>query len=328
MASVSKKKLPPRQAVNQSVLYSVQSKAKLAEILKISPEKLKSLCSVGRHYLVFDIEQQGGKKRTVETPGFHLRPIHDNIFSILSRISTPDYLHSGVKGRSYITNAEAHIGKGYLLKLDITRFFPSTTRAHAKKLFLNHFHCSVDVASSIANLCSIDERGFSGVTNGHLPTGSPISQSIAFWAHKNLFDALNELAIRNGLIFTCYVDDINFSGEFIDEAFKKEVCRLIRKSDLVPNQKKTQLYRPNQKKLVTGVVVTNDGLLVRNKHREKIWNLYEQLKNSPKGIDSEEYEKNVLKLMGTVNSSMQIDPALSKMKKKVQRLQLPSAPTR
>jgi hypothetical protein len=145
----------------------------------------------------------------VEAPQGELKRIHIRLFKLLSRIKTPEYLHSGIKGRSYLTNATAHVGAGGLVKFDISSFYPSTTHRQVFIGCVREFKCSGDVGQLIADLCTYD---------GHLPTGSAVSMLLAFYAHKQIFDQAYERARAQGRVFTVYVDDVALSGEDVDSS--------------------------------------------------------------------------------------------------------------
>ena len=107
--------------LNQSPLYKLTTKRKLAALFNISTKELLTLASREDNYRVFQINRSSGKPRTVEVPKPHLERVHHRLFLLLSRITPPQFLHSGVKGRSYITNAEVNIGAHRLVKLDIKK---------------------------------------------------------------------------------------------------------------------------------------------------------------------------------------------------------------
>lgn len=75
-----------------------------------------------------------------------------------------------------------------------------------------------------------------------------LSQMLAYYTHKKLFDRLQVYAQSRSIKMTCYVDDLVFSGKKIVIADRVAICSLIRKAGLKPNTKKTRLYRPNQAK--------------------------------------------------------------------------------
>ncbi|MWQ11421.1 RNA-directed DNA polymerase, partial [Glaesserella parasuis] len=129
----------------------------------------------------------------------------------MARVKLPEYLYSGVKNRSYIDNAKAHLTSKEIITTDITAFFPSTTRTMIFWFFKNKLKCSHKIANILADLCSINE---------HLPTGSQISMPLAYLVNASMFDELNNLAEKNKLIMTVYVDDVTFSGEKVPKGFK------------------------------------------------------------------------------------------------------------
>jgi hypothetical protein len=83
------------------------------------------------------------------------------------------YLHSGVRGRSYLTNAKAHVAGEQVIKTDVCSFYHSTTTRHVFVGLPREFKCSGDVARLIANISTY---------RGHLPTGSPVSMLLTFYA--------------------------------------------------------------------------------------------------------------------------------------------------
>jgi len=128
---------------------------------------LVGLVSRDDNYRVFEIGKNLGRARTVEHPKPHIHRFHQRVFTLLSRIEPPLYLHSGVKGRSYITNAKAHRGCSRLVTLDIEAFYPSTRRWHVFEFFNDTMKCSPDVADIMASLLTYED---------HVPTGRAASQ--------------------------------------------------------------------------------------------------------------------------------------------------------
>ena len=188
--------------IEDSRLYRIQSKRKLAELLKIDGPDLMALTRQPDLYNVFPIHENG-KSRLIEEPQGRLKLVHARLFTLLSRVQPPAYLHSGVKGRSYVSNAREHAGRERVLKTDVSKFYPSTTHRQVFTGFLREFRCSGDVAKVLADLCTYQ---------GHVPTGSSISMPTAFLAHKQLFDALYISMLRRNIVLTVYVDDLTLSG--------------------------------------------------------------------------------------------------------------------
>ena len=153
----------------QSPFYMLPSKKKLAELLNLpSSDALTALTRLDVPYRKFDVpNKKNTKKRPVQMPSRELYPVHVRIFKLLRRIELPDYLHSGFKGRSYITNAKAHLGTKKTYTLDIKKFYPSVSRSKVFAFFRETMKCSEDVAGILANISTCE---------GHIPTGSSLSQ--------------------------------------------------------------------------------------------------------------------------------------------------------
>lgn len=232
-------------------------------------------------------------QRTIEFPKPQLERLHRKLLTYIQRIQAPSYLHSGVRGRSYITNAGVHIGDFPLAKLDIRKFYPSTNGAHVYGGLRLQFKCSKDVAGVLRNMC---------VYGDHVPTGSCVSQAVAFLSHQKLFDDVYELCVSRGLRMTCYVDDITISGPTVNEALVREVGHLITRRGLAFH--KVRIFPARSPKIVTGVVISGYRLKVPNKRQASIYYDLVGLRNSePESIPYEELRR----IIGKVQSAAQIE---------------------
>lgn len=246
-------------ALDQCPLYKLASRKKLAGLFNVSLAELETLAANKTNYRVFDI-QQGEKMRQVEVPKVVLERIHRRLFRLLERLGKPDYLHSGIKGRSYLTNAKAHIGAGPLVKLDIKKFYPNIQGDRVARFFTSQLQCSPDVAGLLTNLSTFEN---------HVPTGSPVSQLLSYFSAKPLFDELEQLSHDLGVRFTCYVDDLTFSGPAATLAFLWNVKQVVHRHGL--KYHKERCFGAGDKKLVTGVLLHGDRTLVQPSKELKLW---------------------------------------------------------
>lgn len=247
--------------ISDSPFFNLKSKSKLSNILKDDLSLLKKLSS-DSFYETFEISGKNGKSRTIEKPLPSLDRIHTRIASLLSRIVTPHYLHSGKKKHSNITNAASHKENPFILTMDIQKFFPSTTEKHVFNFFYITMRCSPDVSGLLAKLITF---------NGHVPTGSRISLIIAYWANHKMFHELNILAKDHKLQMTVYVDDLTFSGCYISRKIPWLVKKLVKKHGLSIHPRKTCLFKEKDVKIVTGVVIKKGDLLIKNEQHFKTY---------------------------------------------------------
>jgi hypothetical protein len=252
-----------RYPLNQSPFFRLQSRAKLAALLDVSPAELgKMAAAQDSLYNCFpkQVEKNGKtKERWVERPKPELRRVQRRIVHLLDRIQPPDYLHSGFRGRSYTTNASRHDTKARLAKIDIRKFFPSAYAGYVYRSFVDVFQCSPDVAAVIMRLTTVF---------GHLPTGGNSSTIISFFAFKPMFDEIHSLATGRGLVMSCCVDDMTFSGAAATEGFLNEVRVIVQRFSLKTH--KRHCFEPHQPKIVTGVALTPQGMRLPNARRKKL----------------------------------------------------------
>lgn len=237
--------------LDQSPLYCLQSRRRLAaEVLGLPLPKLESLVTRTDNYRQC-IRVTGGKQRIVHVPQPLLCALHRRLAVLLNRMATPSYLQSGQRRPSHLTNAREHANASNIAKFDIRHFYPSITKDRVWHFFADRMLCSGDVASLLARLLT---------HQGSTPIGSPVSQVLAFHVVRPLLDELHNLARQNGLRFTCYVDDLTFSGTGASQEFVVAASNLVRRYGFTPHA--DHCYGPSEDKLVTGVLLTTSGLRV------------------------------------------------------------------
>ncbi|HIF9522734.1 TPA: reverse transcriptase family protein [Photobacterium damselae] len=291
----------------QSPFFRLKSKKLLANTL-LSDLHILQQCRVDEgYYSQFDTKGKAGKLRAVQCPCNGLEKIHSRIASLLCRLDTPSYLQSGKKGLSNVTNAREHCNSNKLITADIKSFFTSTSREMVFKFFRHQMECSPDVSDLLADLCTC---------NGHVPTGSQLSMPLAFWTNNLMFKEINLLAQKHKVKMTLYVDDLSFSGKQANKLFISTVSKIVSRHGLQIHPDKTRIYNGDSAKLLTGVIIRNNQLLVRN---EQHCSLHSELE-CWKAIKDTHYamsSNTMNKLLGRLNAMSAIEP---KYKDKVKTL--------
>jgi RNA-directed DNA polymerase len=186
---------------------------------------------------------------------------------ILYKFQVSEISHGFVPGKSPKTNAEKHVGKKYLLTLDIRNFFNSITYNDILYLLKNLLEMtpSINLNLEWSDIEAITEL----ITlNGKLPQGVCTSP-----AASNLFmfkfdEKLQAFAILNNFVITRYADDIAISSN--KRINVKEVIDFISKnlnSNLFLQHAKTKVRGYYHRQKVTGIVVNEKLNVERNTWR-------------------------------------------------------------
>lgn len=291
----------------QSPFYKLNSIKKLANLLQVSLSELERLESLTKSnnkiYAVFTV---GGKKREIQTPVHPLlKKVQHRLYNLLNRFELPEYLFSGRKGLSYISNAKIHQNSKFVLTMDIEHFYASTRGEFIFQFFHHKLKMASDLAHILTNISTY--RDFSANIQ-KIPTGSMLSQLLAFLAYSDIFETISKLSKDNNYIFSLYVDDMTFSSNsFIPHDFHKQIEEILRSKKLRFKRSKVRYYNDTQSKKVTGVIITsNNQLCVPNK-RLKETSLAIGRALSPSATQSDKASA-----LGRINSVQQINAELFK----------------
>ncbi len=245
-----------RHPLNQSRLYMIKSPAQLSDVLQLSSKDSEVLLAAAENYIRFRTRDTG---RDIQWPKPIMRRVHKRVATLLARIETPAFLHSAIKGRSYVTNASEHAVDQPTVKIDIRKFFQSIRAAAVYHFFADTLKCAGDVAAILTKLLTVD---------GHLPTGSSVSPILSYFAYEGMFKEIDALAGSHGCLMTCYIDDMAITGPSATRRMIYDVRQIVRRYRLWAH--KTKIFAPRQPKVITGVAVTKAGRRLPNKRRRAI----------------------------------------------------------
>lgn len=280
--------------IQKSCLYRMRNRRKLAVLLDLPSDYFKS-----SHEYKYDEHSEpkpnGKGIRNYMVPEDSLKQIQKKLCKLISRIETPDWLVSGKKNNSYINNAQRHISASFVKTMDISSFYDSSGRNYVYNAFRDVFLMDKDIAWIMTDLVTY---------KGILPTGSPSSQIVIFWAYKDMFEEIKEVAERYGCTFTLYVDDMTFSSDNpIPHNMRDEVAKILNKNGFRAKKEKDHYYQTKDAKKITGVVIKNGEMAVPNHNRRVILKQYEKCL----------VEKNIKEieiLKGMLCSARQIEPEI------------------
>lgn len=261
-------------------LYKIKRKRDLYYRLRVTEENVALILN---KYKVCINE----KNRLLEKPSYELKQLQRKLLRKLYEIKFPTYVFSGIKGKSAYDNAIQHLSSEYMLKLDMSKFFPNTHRNKIYDFFLKRLKMAPDVAKICTDITTINykekdvyiEEGVYDYMKAkhikienHLPSGTPTSQVLSYLANLDMFDEIIDYCKGHNLLCSIYVDDITFSSNRkISFEEEKQLKGIIKKYGQKISKGKTIRYNNNEYKKITGFVISpQHQLVVANKIRLKI----------------------------------------------------------
>lgn len=271
-----------RYAVN---LLCLKRPADLCAYLKIDFQTLQELINqpVYHHYL---IPKKSGGNRQIDAPNQSLKKVQKQLNRSLQGIYLcykPNSVHGFVihpiserRAANIVENAFPHVGKKYVLNLDLENFFPSIKAKRIQDLFNDKiFPFNENMVNAFTLLTTI---------NGHLPQGSPTSPVLSNMVCFKLDNQLELWCKQNEITYTRYADDLTFSSDNpIDTKLIVEIRSIIVQNDFSVNEKKLRIRAKNRKQTVTGLIV-NEKVNVDRKMMKNVRAMLYDLKMN--GINS------------------------------------------
>ena len=290
------------EALGLPVLFTP---AELAAALNLEIPKLRWLAfhtdvASRIHYVTFTVPKKSGGTRTLSAPYRTLAAaqqwVQDNI---VSRLPAESPAHGFLPGRSVVTNARPHAGQAVVVNLDLEDFFPSITFPRVRSVF-HRLGYSPAVATILALLCTecprrvveyASERYHVAVGPRGLPQGACTSPGLSNQVARRLDKRLRGLAVKLGLTYTRYADDLTFSGGDDLNArvgyLLAKVRHIAEDEGFAVNVKKTRVLRRNAAQLVTGLVV-NDRPGVRRREVRRLRAILHRARHE--GLDKQNRE--------------------------------------
>ena len=224
-------------------------------------------------YKTYLIEKRNGGMRVISQPAREVKAlqrafVHDVLDKLPIHASATAYR----TGLSIKDNALAHVKNGPIMKFDFKDFFPSILALDWIK------YCSInsvfDDPDDIFLSTKILFHRSKGSSVLRLAIGAPSSPCVSN-VLMNAFDTkLSELISADQVTYTRYADDLTFSARrtgFLTgvERALRHTVREIKSPSLMINERKTVLATRKYRRVVTGLVLTNDGAVSIGHERKR-----------------------------------------------------------
>ncbi|MEZ4851041.1 MAG: reverse transcriptase family protein [Bacteroidia bacterium] len=253
-----KSRLTAEQVKNRAMEFAgAKHLTALASMLKLEKHQL-TLLAGKPGYDRFHIPKPKGGKRLIETPRRDLKKAQRRlsqwlqcVYYTLKPPSAFGFIISPENDPTpcnIYTNAAAHIGREWVLNVDLKDFFHQITQEKVKQIFLGPpFQFTPKAARCMARLTTFKSR---------LPMGAPTSPVLSNFACREMDQHIIQLAQKQDWTYTRYADDITLSSK---EEITPESLQMIRQTiqadgfDINPD--KVRISHIDDKPEVTGLVL-------------------------------------------------------------------------
>lgn len=212
-------------------------------------------------YTSHTIAKKSGGGRKIQAPSAWLKELQRALYRAMHCVVTPHPASHGFElERSIVTNAQTHCGQPLVVRYDLKGAFQNTKRSavmSALKRDLLTLQLSDRAFAFLGEVLTLDDA---------LPTGAPTSPFLLNRVLFELDSAIAELALRKGVRYSRYADDLTLSGDNA-LSLSPRITQLLRRSGYSLNAKKTRIYRKGARQVVTGLVVNAATNLPRETRR-------------------------------------------------------------
>ena len=257
-----------------------------------------------KHYHNVLIPKRDGSKRKLSVPDLILKRVQRSIAdNILVQYPVSKYAKAYKIGGSVQHNAQPHVGKKKILKLDIEGFFDHILYSQVENIVFCEEKFAEPIRVLLTMLCYYKES---------LPQGAPTSPAITNIIMYDFDQTVGAFCNDRGISYTRYCDDMTFSGDFDEReviAFVKgELCKL----GLFLKNRKTAVVPASKRQTVTGIVV-NEKLNITKEYKKNIRQemYYIQkfgVEDHLKRMDVADKQQYVLSLRGRIAFVLQTTP--------------------
>lgn len=248
---------------------------KMSSDLLLPKERLDYLIGSAPHrYKVYEVPKRSGKgMRTIAQPAKEIKKLQywviDNIFPALPiHPSAMAY----VPGKNILDNTEQHADKPYLLKLDFKDFFPSIKGddfLHYSQDNENLQPLKDDIQRLMKILFWCPKRSKAL----QLSIGAPSSPFLSNAIMYHFDSVISTYCGKQGVTYTRYADDIAFSmhdkemrGDIYLQV--KDVLASLPFPSLQLNTRKTIFASKAHRRMLTGLILSNDGTVSLGQGKE------------------------------------------------------------
>lgn len=247
----------------------------ICENLNISIQDLFLLSMIApSSYKVYTIPKRSGGRRTIAQPTAELKKIQRCIVThVLDGLPISTVSTAYQKELSIKNNAEKHLGKKFILKMDFKDFFPSIQPYDLIQTLEKNYISLSNNDRKFLTLLLFRRNKHNGFELSIGAPSSPIISNVVMYDFDLIVKAFCD---EKNISFTRYADDLTFSSNNYDiiklvPSFIEKCTKDIVNPRLKINNDKTHIISKGRSQRVTGIVLThNNNISIGRSLRKKI----------------------------------------------------------
>jgi RNA-directed DNA polymerase len=223
-------------------------------------------------YKRYTIAKRSGGRRAIAQPAKEVKKLQRLLAMRLSALPVHDAATAYVRGCSIRDNAERHASNGPILKFDFKDFFPSIKSRDWES------YCLTRGVFSEAEDVRLSSRLFftkePGSTILRLAIGAPSSPWLSNVLMYDFDKSICEQVAEDKVTYSRYADDLTFSAprtgflNRVENVLRRTISNL-QSPRLRINDEKTVLATMKYRRVVTGLVLANDGRVTIGRERKR-----------------------------------------------------------
>lgn len=227
-----------------------------------------------RRYKHYTIKKRDGGDRPIAQPAKEVKFLQRLFQSeFLDNLPIHPAATAYEAGTSIRLNAEIHSQNGPILKLDFANFFPSIRLEDWMKYSSQHNLLDDEEDRELAGRLLFHQQKGSGILR--LAIGAPTSPHLSNLLMYGFDREMHERSAEQVVTYSRYADDLTFSAKRTGylqpiEKIVRKILRDLQYPTLKLNDEKRVLATKKYRRMVTGLIISNDGRLSIGRERKKL----------------------------------------------------------
>lgn len=264
---------------------------------------MRIIARAPRSYKFYEIDKRTSGKRLISQPAREVKALQREIVKFLHELPIHESATAYIKGKSILDNASPHSKSGPIKKYDFKEFFHSI-RARDWQAY-----CEEKAVFEDPKDIEITARLMFHLTPGssilRLAMGAPSSPWLSNVLLHDFDKRLSDELAKEHIIYTRYADDLTFSAPRTGhlnsvEGVLKAIIRDTKSPELTINPEKTVLATKKYRRVVTGLILANDGRVTIGRDRKR--NIRSAVFNALNGSRTAEENRQLVGFLAFINS--------------------------